>query len=231
MVEELRNHFLITYDTGNKIKLWKKYQLIHEATSDINIDSLLIRNDSSFLTSSYDSRKINLYDINIDENNYININRNSLDNISVKKMANLNNNYIVAIFEEKDLFKIIFEVKFEESKNDEEINNNESENGLCLIQVNPFNELKIVQKIKYKDEGKFYINLINYGNDSVLLLNHYGIIELWNFDKINKKMYIINQFKAIDDYFGRIIRNIIFIEDNKEIILQSYKYVFCLLRD
>jgi hypothetical protein len=146
------------------------------------------------LTSSYDNRKINLYDISIDEINYININRTSLDNISVKKMVNLDNNYIVAIFEEKDLFKIIFGVKFEESKNDEEINNNESENGLCLIQVNTNNQLKIVQKIKYKDEGKFYINLINYDSGSVLLLNHYGFIELWNFDKINKKMYIINQF-------------------------------------
>ena len=231
IVEELRNHFLITYDTGNKIKLWKKYQLVHETNSDISIDSLLIKNDSSFLTSSYDSRKINLYDINIDETNYININRTSLDNISVKKMVNLNNNYIVVIFEEKDLFKIIFDDKFEESKNEEEAKNKESENGLCLIQVNTNNQLKIVQKIKYNDEGKFYINLINYANDSVLLLNHYGFIELWNFDKINKKMYIINQFKAIDDYFGRIIRNIIFIEDNKEIILQSYKHVFCLLRD
>ena len=231
MVEELRNHFLVTYDTGNKLKLWKKYQLVHETTSDTNIDSLLIRNDSSFLTSSYDNRKIDLYDINIDETNYININRTSLDNISVKKIANLNNNYIVAIFEEKDLLKIIFDEKFEESKNEEETKNNESENGLCLIQVNTNNDLKIVQKIKYKDEGKFYINLINYDSGSVLLLNHYGFIELWNFDKINKKMYIINQFKAIDDYFGRIIRNIIFIEDNKEIILQSYKHVFCLLRD
>ena len=231
IVEELRNHFLITYDTGNKIKLWKKYQLVHETTSDTNIDSLLIRNDSSFLTSSYDNRKIDLYDINIDETNYINITNTSLDNISVKKMANLNNNYIVAIFEEKDILKIIFDEKFEESKNEEEVKNNESENGLCLIQVNSVNELKIVQKIKYKDEGKFYINLINYDSGSVLLLNHYGFIELWNFDKINKKMYIINQFKAIDDYFGRIIRNIIFIEDNKEIILQSYKHVFCLLRD
>ena len=231
MVEELRNHFLVTYDTGNKLKLWKKYQLVHETTSDTNIDSLLIRNDSSFLTSSYDNRKIDLYDINIDETNYININRTSLDNISVKKIANLNNNYIVAIFEEKDLLKIIFDEKFEESKNEEETKNNESENGLCLIQVNTNNDLKIVQKIKYKDEGKFYINLINYDSGSVLLLNHYGFIELWNFDKINKKMYIINQFKAIDDYFGRIIRNIIFIEDNKEIILQSYKHVFCLFRD
>ena len=231
MVEELRNHFLITYDSGNKIKLWKKYQLVYETNSDICADSLLIRNDSSFLTSSYDNRKINLYDISIDETNYININTTSLDNISVKKMVNLNNNYIVIIFEEKDLFKIIFDEKFEESKNEEEVNNNESENGLSLIQVSTDNQLKIVQKIKYKDEGKFYINLINYASDSVLLLNHYGFIELWNFDKINKKMYIINQFKAIDDYFGRIIRNIIFIEDNKEIILQSYKHVFCLLRD
>ena len=71
--------------------------------------------------------------------------------------------------------------------------------------------------------------MINYiGNNSVLLVNDYGYIELWIFDMINKKLNIIDQFKAVDNIYSKRIRSLLFIEDNKKILLQNYKNVICL---
>ena len=236
LIQELRNNYLITYDTDNNLKLWRNYKLIYE-DNIINIDYILKITDSSFITSSTNDKELNIFNL-INDNIYDNIQINShlLENISITKGKNsiikLNNNYLVVLYEEKEN-NIVQEDdnnedvinKFEEYKNNEEyiINNG---NGIYLIEINPKYKLKIVQKLKNKNG--IYINAVKYINDSVLILNDMGFIQLWNFDETNKKMTIINQFKALEDNYTKIIRSIIFIEENKKIIFETYKNIICL---
>ena len=179
----------------------------------------------------YDKR-LNLYNIIIDKNNSVELNTFSLDNISIAQgnnsMVKLNNKYLVVIYEgiKSEKKNVSEDEKFEECKNNEE---NDVENGIYLIEICAKNKLKIIQKIKNEKGNGVYINMINYiGNNSVLLLNDYGYIELWIFDSINKKLNIIDQFKAVDNIYSKRIRSLLFIEDNKKILLQNYKNVMCL---
>ena len=232
LVKELRNNYLITYDTSNKLKIWYNYKIIYEY-NNTNINSLLLLKDNLFITSSINDNKLDLYNINIDKNKFNEISCSTLDNISVinNSLIKLNNNYIVALFSNEetkfDQFDSDSNEKLEESKNNEE-NYNNNENGICLIEINSNNKLNIIQYIKNKNENKTYICLNNYINNSILVLNDSGYVELWNFDKINKKMSIVNQFKAIDNILDERIRNLLYIEDNKKIILQTYNYLICL---
>ena len=232
LVKELRNNYLITYDTSNKLKIWYNYKIIYEY-NNTNINSLLLLKDNLFITSSINDNKLDLYNINIDKNKFNEISCSTLDNISVinNSLIKLNNNYIVALFSNEetkfDQFDSDSNEKLEESKNNEE-NYNNNENGICLIEINSNNKLNIIQYIKNKNENKRYICINNYINNSILALNDSGYVELWNFDKINKKMSIVNQFKAIDNILDERIRNLLYIEDNKKIILQTYNYLICL---
>ena len=231
IIKELSNNYLITYDTSNALKIWYNYKLINEIKNNINIDSLLtLRDDLLISSSSYDKR-LNLYHILINKKNKINLNCSTLDNLAVidgkNSIAKLNNNYLVAIYEEKKIEDNNNEQneKLEECKNNED---SDVENGICLIEINPKNKLKIIKKIKNKEDNGVYINIINYINNVVLLLNDLGYIELWSFDNINKRINIMNQFKAVDSIYSKRIRSILFIEDNKKIILQNYKNLICL---
>ena len=223
-IKELSNNYLITYDSNNKIKIWYKYESIYEYNNK-NIDFLLTIKDNLFLTSSNNKniKQLNLYNININKNNNIESNCFLLDNISVVNLKNslikLNNCYVIALvsYEEQNDFS----EKLEERKSNEENN----ENGICLIEINNKNELTIRQNIKNKNEK--YTNLINYINNSFLAKNDLGIIELWHLDKNNQKLIILNKFKAFDIASNEIINNMIFIEDNKKIIFQTYKKLIC----
>ena len=223
-IKELSNNYLITYDSNNKIKIWYKYESIYEYNNK-NIDFLLTIKDNLFLTSSNNKniKQLNLYNININKNNDIESNCFLLDNISVVNLKNslikLNNCYVIALvsYEEQNDFS----EKLEERKSNEENN----ENGICLIEINNKNELTIRQNIKNKNEK--YTNLINYINNSFLAKNDLGIIELWHLDKNNQKLIILNKFKAFDIASNEIINNMIFIEDNKKIIFQTYKKLIC----
>ena len=267
IVKELRNNYLITYDTNNKLKIWYNYKIIYEY-NNTNINSLLPLKDNLFITSSINDKKIDLYNINIDKNkfneiscstldnisviinsliklnnnyivalfsndiennNCIKLNSFSLDNISVIKQKNpiikLNNNYIVALvsYEEEKLDKNDTTEKFEESKNNEE----NYDNGICLIEINK-NQLKIIHNIKNKIENGKYIHIINYINNSFLVLNDLCDIELCNFDKINTKITILNKFKVLDNIYNNGINNVLFVEENGEIILQCCNNLVCL---
>ena len=223
-IKELSNNYLITYDSNNKIKIWYKYESIYEYNNK-NIDFLLTIKDNLFLTSSNNKniKQLNLYNININKNNDIESNCFLLDNISLVNLKNslikLNNCYVIALvsYEEQNDFS----EKLEERKSNEENN----ENGICLIEINNKNELTIRQNIKNKTDK--YTNLINYINNSFLAKNDLGIIELWHLDKNNQKLIILNKFKAFDIASNEIINNMIFIEDNKKIIFQTYKKLIC----
>ena len=226
LVKELKNHYLITYDTNDKLKIWYKYIQIFSINT-INIYSLLILKNNLFITTS--NTKLNLYNINIDNNNYITLNCFSLDNISVKKLKNpiisLNDNYVIVLvnFKEQSDCESSGDV-FEESKNNQENN----DDAVCLIEIGKKFKLEIIQDIKNNIENGQYISIINYINDSFLLLNDLGIIELWNLDTINKKLIILNKFKAVDNIYNKETISMIFIENNKNIILQDYKNIICL---
>ena len=231
LVNELGNNYLISYDTNKILKIFYNYKTIYEY-KDINIDNILKIKFNLFITSSNKEKKINLYNIDINKNYYTEIKCDSLDNISVIKeknsMIKLNNNYIVAIvsYDEKK-HQNDSEEKFEESKNSEETSFNS--NGICLIEISSKCKFNVIQNIKNKIEEGIYINICKYiNNSSFLALNDLGFIELWNLDKINKKLEILNKFKAIDDIYSKLIRNIIFFEDKEKIILQSYKNIICL---
>ena len=225
LIEELKNNYLITYDTTNKLKIWDKSTLIY-SYNVYNIDSLIKIKDNSFITSSKNT--LNLYNINIDKNDSIKLNCFSLYNIYINNKKNsiikLNDNYIIALVtyypQELELNKF----NFEECKNNEENN----DNAICLIEIDKKNKLEIIQNIKNEYENGKYINIIKYINDSFLILNDLGIVELWNLDKINKKLFVFNKFKAIDNIYDKENINMIFIEDNKKIIFQDYKNIICL---
>ena len=227
LVKELKNNYLVTYDTNNKLKIWYNYKIIYEY-NNININCLLPLKDNLFMTSSINDKKINLYNIYIDKTNFNKISCFSLNNISVinNSILKLNDNYIIVLASNEEKKTEEISEKFEECKNNEENKNNE--NGICLIEISSKNKLNIIQNIKNKSENKTYINIINYINNSILALNDLGYIELWDFDKINKKMFILNQFKAIDIFLVHNIRNFLLIEDNKKIFLQAYNYLICL---
>ena len=116
LVKELRNNYLITYDTHNKLKIWYKYKLVYvDNNNNINIDFLLKIKDYLFisLSNNNNKRQLNIFNINIEGNNCIKLNSFSLENISVIKQKNplikLKNNYIVALvsYEEEKLIKLI----------------------------------------------------------------------------------------------------------------------------
>ena len=225
LIEELKNNYLITYDTTNKLKIWDKSTLIY-SYNVYNIDSLIKIKDNSFITSSKNT--LNLYNINIDKNDSTKLNCFSLYNIYINNKKNsiikLNDNYIIALVtyypQELELNKF----NFEECKNNEENN----DNAICLIEIDKKNKLEIIQNIKNEYENGKYINIIKYINDSFLILNDLGIVELWNLDKINKKLFVFNKFKAIDNIYDKENINMIFIEDDKKIIFQDYKNIICL---
>ena len=232
LIKELSNNYLITYDTNDSLKLWHNYKYFYEIINNVNIDSLLIIKDDLFISSSMYDKRLNLYNIIIDKNNSVELNTFSLDNISIAQgnnsMVKLNNKYLVVIYEgiKSEKKNMSEDEKFEECKNNEE---NDVENGIYLIEICAKNKLKIIQKINNEKGNGVYINMINYiGNNSVLLVNDYGYIELWIFDMINKKLNIIDQFKAVDNIYSKRIRSLLFIEDNKKILLQNYKNVICL---
>ena len=231
LMEELRSNYLITYDSNNDLKLWNNYKIIYKDNIP-DIDNLEIINENSFITSSIKDQKLNLYNILNSESNSVEINCCSLDNISVMKGKNsivkLNNNYIVVAYDENNMSDDGInsdDDEFEECKNNEENNICNNHNGICLIEINSKKSLKIVQKIK-KEKG---INtIIKYIKESILILNDFGDIEFWSFDKINRKMIIISQFKAIDEIYCKRIRSLLFIEEDKKIIIQNYKNLICL---
>ena len=115
--------------------------------------------------------------------------------------------------------------EFEECKNNEENYINDNHNGICLIEIDSKNRLKIVQKIKNE---KVINNIIKYIEDSILILNDFGDIEFWSFDKVNRKMVIMNKFNAMDNIYCKRIRSLLFIEEDKKIIIQNYKNLICL---
>ena len=232
LMEELRNNYLITYDSNNDLKLWNKYKIIYKDNLS-GIDNLQIVNENSFITSSTKEQRLNLNNILNNENNSVEMTFCSLDNISVMKGKNsfvkLNNEYIVVVYSEN---KIISDDEingdddeFEECKNNEENNINDNHSGICLIEINGQNRLKIVQKIKNE---KGINNIIKYIEDSILILNDFGDIEFWSFDKVNRKMIIMSQFKAMENIFCKRIRSLLFIEEDKKIIIQNYKNLICL---
>jgi hypothetical protein len=232
LVKELKNHYLITYDTNNKLKIWHKYKLIYVDNNNIAIDSLLKIKENLFISSINNNNKkqLSLFNIIIENNNCIKLKSFPLDNIYIIKQKNsiikLNNNYIVTLvsYEEEKLDKNDATEKFEESKNNEE----NCENGICLIEINK-NQLNIIQNIKNKIENGQYINIINYINNSFLVLNDLGNIELWNFDKINAKLTILNKFKVTENIiYNKCINNVLFVEESGEIILQCYNNLICL---
>ena len=198
LVKELKNNFLITYDTTNKLKIWYNPKLIY--TNNIyNINSLIRIKDNSFITSS--KNKLNLFKANIDKNNSIKLNCFSLDNISVNNkknsIINLNDNYIVVL-----VSNIIQELELNENISEEYKNKENVDKGICLIEIKKNNKLEIIQKIKNESEIGKFINIIKYINDSFLVLNDLGFIELWNFDKMNKKLIFLNKLKAIDNIYN-----------------------------
>ena len=232
LMEELRNNYLITYDCNNDLKLWNNYKIIYKDNLP-GIDNLQIINENSFITSSIKDQKLYLYNILNNENNSVKITCCSLDNISVMKGKNsivkLNNNYIVVIYDEN---KMILDDdtngdddEFEECKNNEENYINDNHNGICLIEIDSKNRLKIVQKIKNE---KVINNIIKYIEDSILILNDFGDIEFWSFDKVNRKMVIMNKFNAMDNIYCKRIRSLLFIEEDKKIIIQNYKNLIYL---
>jgi hypothetical protein len=232
LMEELRNNYLITYDCNNDLKLWNNYKIIYKDNLP-GIDNLQIINENSFITSSIKDQKLNLYNILNNENNSVKITCCSLDNISVMKGKNsivkLNNNYIVVIYDEN---KMILDDdingdddEFEECKNNEENYINDNHNGICLIEIDSKNRLKIAQNI---ENEKGINNIIKYIEDSILILNDFGDIEFWSFDKVNRKMIIMSRFKAMDDIYCKGIRSILFIKEDKKIIIQNYKNLICL---
>ena len=231
LVKELRNNYLITYDTNNKLKIWYKYKLIYVENNNIDIDYLLKIKENLFISSSHNDnkRQLNLFNVNIENNNSIKLNSFSLDNTSVIKQKNpiikINNNYIVALvsYEEEKLDKKDASEKFEESKNNEE----NYDNGICLIEINK-NQLKIIHNIKNKIENGKYIHIINYINNSFLVLNDLCDIELWSFDNINTKITILNKLKVLDNIYNNGINNVLVVEENGEIILQCCNNLVCL---
>ena len=232
LMEELRNNVLITYDSNNDLKLWNNYKIIYKDSLP-GFDILQIINEHSFIASSIKDQKLNLFNILNNENNSVELTYYSLDNISVMKgknsIAKLNNNYIVVVYGENQVISDDGingdDDEFEECKNNQENNTCDNHNGICLIEINSKNRLKIIQKIK-KEKG--INNIIKYIEDSFLILNDFGDIEFWSFDKVNRKMIIMSRFKAMDDIYCKGIRSILFIKEDKKIIIQNYKNLICL---
>ena len=103
LMEELRNNYLITYDSNNDLKLWNNYKIIYKDSLP-GFDILQMIDENSFIASSIKDQKLHLFNILDNENNSIEIACCSLENISVMKGKNsivkLNNNYIVVVYGE-----------------------------------------------------------------------------------------------------------------------------------
>ena len=226
IVKELKNNYLITYDTNNELKIWYKSTPIY-IINDIDVYSLLILKNNLFVSAS--NNKLHLYNMNIDYNNYITLNCFSLDNISVSKIKNsiisINDNYIISLVNYNEQNNLnLSDDTFEENKNNEDNN----DNGICLIEIKENNKIEIIQDIKTDTENGQYINIINYIDDSFLLLNDLNVVELWNLDRINKKMSVLNKFKLVENIYDKETINMIFIENNKNLILHDCKNIIYL---
>ena len=231
LMEELRSNRLITYDSYDDLKLWDNFKIIYKDNIQ-SIDALKVINENSFITSSLSEKKLNLYNILSKDNNSVEITSCTLDNISVKKGKNsivkLNINYIVVVYDESKIMEDDYignDDELEECKNNEENIISEKHNGICLIEINSKNRLNVVQKIK---KEKSINNIIKYIGDSIIILNDFGDIEFWSFDKVNRKMIIMSQFKVMDEIYSKRVRSVLFREEDKKIIIQNYKNLICL---
>ena len=225
LIQDFGNNFLITYDTNHELKLFKNYKFIYKNII-AGIDNMYKINDRTFITSSILENKINLYKLNYKKNIPDLISLPLNEEIHIKKgknsFINLNYFYFLFIYEiEKE--KKISEEKFEESKNNEEI---KIENGICLFELNPKNNFKILQKIENLEEKGNCTNLVNYLNEEFLVFKDCGFLEIWKFDIRNKNIFMKNK---IDLFFkDDIIINAICLEETKDIVLQNYNKIFIL---
>ena len=229
-VQDLRNNFLISYDTNQELKLYKNYKFTYKyENNNLNIDSIYKIEDNSFITSSIKENKINLLKLNFEKNAPKLISFPLIKEINIKKgkssLIKLNDNFFVFIYENQKHFNNI-EEKYEESKNNEEI---KLENGLCLIEINTLNNyFKILQKIENYDNKRNYTNLVNYLDKQFLVCDDIGLVEVWGFDYIKKKIFVKNKVNLnLNDLF--ILKGI-FFEETEDIIFQTDRNIIRLLK-
>ena len=221
---EMGNKFLITYDTNNEIKLWKNYKFIYKFKTDIT--NLFKIDDNSFITSSIKENKISLYKINFNKNipELIKFSLNKEMHIKEGKnsLIKINNSCFIFIYEKDN--QNISEDDFEESKNNEE----EKEQGICLIEINPRKKyFKILDKIQNLENNKNYKNLVIYLNEQFMVIEDYSkYVEIWGWNSINKKIFIKNRINFFSN--DEIIINAIFIEGINDFIFQTNKNLACL---
>ena len=221
---EIGNNLLITYDTNNELKLWKNYKFISKYNATIS--DLYKIDDNSFISSSINENKINLYKLSSNKSMPELIEFPLNEKMNIKKGKNslikLNNSYFVFIYEK--FIEQNREEKFEESKNNEE----EKEQGICLIEINSRkNDFKILDKVENFDKNTNYINLVNYLNEQFIVIEDYSKnIEICGFNFVNKKLYMKNKINVFSN--DEIIINTIYIEETNDFIYQTNKNLVCL---
>ena len=228
LISDFGNNYLITYDSNQELKLFKNFKFIKKYKRYMNnIGNIYKISDNSFITSSILNNNINLFKFNFKNIVSELIHFPLSEEMHLKKGKNslirLNEYYFVFIYEIEKENKIL-EEKFEESKNNEEI---KLENGLCLIELRlKNNNYKIIQKIKNLDEKKNYTKLFGFKEEEFLILNGHEFFEIWKFDIINKNIYLKNKIDIL--YNDGIIINAIYLEETKELIIQTNKKIFML---
>jgi len=229
-LQDLGNNFLVSYDSNHELKLWKNYKFITKYNNNYNIDSIYKINENSFITSSLIENKINFFKLENKNNFHELISFPLSDEINIKKGKNsfikINNSYFIFIYE-KIKKQENLEEKFEESKNNEELNIQE---GLCLVEINARkNYLKILDKKENIDDKRKYMNLVKYLHEQFLLIDNNGLVEIWEFDIITKNIYMKNKFDFnYNIYNDGIIINAILDINTNAIVLQTNKYLFKL---
>ena len=228
-LQDLGNNFLVSYDSNHELKLWKNYKFIAKY-NNFNIDSIYKINGNSFITSSLIENKINLFKLENKNNFHELISFPLSDEINIKKGKNsfikINNSYFIFIYE-KIKKQENSEEKFEESKNNEDIN---IQQGICLVEIYPRkNYFKILDQKENIDEKRQYMNLVKYINEQFLLIDDNGLVEIWEFDIITKNIYMKNKFDfSYNIYNDGIILNANLDDNTKDIVLQTNKYLFKL---
>ena len=186
---ELKNNFLLTAGTKNKLQLWYKNNNIRNFINyDIKNDVHFIYNikNDIFLISDHLNKKINFFSLN---ENYEIKNISNIDNISI-----INGNYPMTTFENKYLLIC--------GKNDY--------NAYEIIFIDLI-KYEIVNKISYGLSKLIFISL---NNEFIITVDNDGFIKKWKFTENN--FYNCDKFNIIDE--NKKMKFIVSNKNNKQFL-------------